>query len=83
MYNVSLIAKDVGSRWWTSGVKSDCSDDTVWCGSGQVYSEDELGTVGGAARTKKCIVLMKMGVNLNFGGANCNENNRPLCEVRR
>jgi hypothetical protein len=83
MLNLSWnTVKEVGSRWWTSGMKSECSGKMAWCRTGELYSEAEHGVLGGTTKNKKCIVLTRTGAfSLNLVAADCSENNRPLCEV--
>jgi hypothetical protein len=78
-----MSAKDMGSRYWTSGMLQGCKnkEKLAWCGSGDFYSQAELGPVEGITDSKKCVVLGKQNGVLSLSGASCSERNRPLCEV--
>jgi hypothetical protein len=52
----------------------------AWCGSGEMYSEQEMGPLNGSSNSiEKCVVLKasKSG-ELSLDAAPCLENNRPL-----
>ena len=51
--------KDIGTRWWTSGMNQGCPEKLAWCSSGNWYSQPELGVLAGINDSKKCIVLVK------------------------
>jgi len=74
----------MGSRWWTSATDNGCPGKLAWCGSGEMYSETAIGQPEGWKDRKwasTCVVL-KAGKNgASLSAANCEEFNRPLCEV--
>jgi hypothetical protein len=77
--------KELGARWWTSATDQGCPGKMAWCGSGEMYSEQEMGPLNGStanSNNEKCVALKasKSG-ELSLGVASCAENNRPLCEV--
>jgi hypothetical protein len=55
----------------------------AWCGSGEMFSEQELGPVKGSGKFgEKCVVLnASQSGELSLVAASCSENNRPVCEV--
>jgi len=75
------VVKEIGNRWWTSGAHEGCPGKLGWCGSGEWYSEAELGPMPDITDAKKCVVLVKTSSGLSLTGASCEERNRPLCEV--
>jgi hypothetical protein len=78
--------KELGTRWWTSGTDKGCPGKIAWCGSGEMYSEQEMGPLNGSSSSNdKCVVLKAMSKTgeLSLGVASCSENNRPLCEVNQ
>jgi len=74
----------MGSRWWTSATDAGCQGKLAWCGSGQMYSEAAVGTPEGWKERRgksSCIVLKSGKISAFLSVANCEEFNRPLCEV--
>lgn len=85
MDTIPALAKDMGARWWTSGTDVGCPGKLAWCGSGEMYSEPELGRLEGSSDSlERCVVLKAASTSSAvLNAASCDEFNRPLCEVNK
>jgi len=81
--NPHCVVKETGARWWTSATDQGCPGKMAWCGSGEMFSEMELGPIkaGSSKYDAKCVALMASKGDLLLEAASCSENNRPICEV--
>jgi hypothetical protein len=73
----------MGTRWWTSATDQGCPGKLAWCGSGEMFSEQELGPIKGSSKFgEKCVTIVARNGEFSLEAASCLENNRPLCEVK-